>query len=81
MKASEGLLVPLLESVVMRTPKPDLHILASGIEAVERQIELVEKLDRIADCMLPADRGPVQLCCRWASQSGLTSFVFERIST
>ena len=54
LKASEEFLVPLLESVGKPTRKRDLHFLASRMKATELHPEIVEKLDRIADCLLPA---------------------------
>lgn len=54
LKASDELLVPLLERVGKRTGKADLHQLAAVMKPEEIHPEVVEKLDRIADELLPA---------------------------
>ncbi len=54
LKASDELLVPLLERVGKRTKKADLHQLAAVMKREEIHPEVVEKLDRIADELLPA---------------------------
>ena len=54
LKASNELLVPMLERVGRRTEKTDLHQLAAVMKPEEIHPEVVEKLDRIADELLPA---------------------------
>lgn len=53
-KASDALLVPLLERAGRRTKKTDLYQLAAVMKPEEIHPEVVEKLDRIADELLPA---------------------------
>ena len=54
-KASEEFLVPLLETLDRPTPKRDLYLLAEGMTADEIHPEVVEKLDRLAEVLLPGD--------------------------
>lgn len=53
-KASEDLLAPMLERAGRRTKKTDLYQLAAVMKPEEIHPEVVEKLDRIADELLPA---------------------------
>jgi hypothetical protein len=52
-KASEEVLVPLLEQVSRSTPKKDLYLLASVMTPEEIHPEVREKLDRIAEELRP----------------------------
>lgn len=53
-KASEDYLIPMLERAGRRTKKTDLYQLAAVMKPEEIHPEVVEKLDRIADELLPA---------------------------
>lgn len=53
-KASELLLIPMLERAGRRTKKTDLYQLAAVMKPEEIHPEVTEKLDRIADELLPA---------------------------
>lgn len=52
-KASEDQLIPMLERAGRRTKKTDLYQLAAVMKPEEIHPEVVEKLDRIADELLP----------------------------
>lgn len=53
-KASDEFLIPTLERAGRRTKKTDLYQLAAEMKPEEIHPEVVEKLDRIADELLPA---------------------------
>ena len=52
-KASDELLIPLLNGLGVNTPKRELHMLAAVMEEDEIHPEVQEKLDRIAEVFLP----------------------------
>ena len=53
MKASDEFLVPLLERAARPTPKRDLYLLARVMKADQIHPEVSEKLDRLAELLLP----------------------------
>ena len=53
-KASNEFLTPLLDEVEKQTPKRDLYLLAAKMQADEIHPEVLEKLDRIAECLVPS---------------------------
>ena len=56
-KASDELLVPLLERLGCPTPKKNLYLLAAAIDEDELHPEVTEKLDRIAEALnLPSSQ-------------------------
>ena len=57
LKASTEILVPLLASVERPTPKRDLYLLAASMRPEEVHPEVVEKLDRIAEVLVPGAEG------------------------
>ena len=54
MKASNEFLTPLLDEIGKETPKRDLYLLAAKMQADEIHPEVLEKLDRIAECLVPS---------------------------
>ena len=52
-KASEEFLIPLLQEAGLEISKRDLHLLAATMQNLEIHPEVAEKLDRIADSLLP----------------------------
>lgn len=52
-KASDEFLLPLLRGLDLDVSKRDLHGIAATMEAVEIHPEVRDKLDRIADCLVP----------------------------
>ena len=59
-KASDEFLVPLFRSLDVHVSKRDLYQIAAGMLDTEIHPEVKEKLDRIAECLLPGDSGPPQ---------------------
>ena len=53
-KASNEFLVPLLERLGRPTPRKDLYLLAAAMSGDEVHPEVTDKLDRIADVLVPA---------------------------
>ncbi len=53
-KASDEFLVPLLKDVGQDTPKRDLYLLAASMHKEEIHPEVVEKLDAIANALVPS---------------------------
>ena len=53
-KASNEFLTPLLDEIGRETPKRDLYLLAAKMQADEIHPEVVEKLDRIAERLVPS---------------------------